>query len=284
MDLLTAQEELSLVRIAQGEDRDAARGAIAILLEAFTPRIMKASRSISRKTSADLNDVAQDLRLAFISILPGFDVASGNRLYTYVQHVERNVYYTHSIGRSHLSLKSNHRHVIAWERVRRTRSSSLTEKEYVELAGEAGLSVDLAKAIDIARLPTTRLDTIAEYGEEGASSMDAMLSDHTSEDDAHAAIDRKLLLSLLRDFGVTLTGRDQKIWHTRIMQDFNDRANLAVLAEELDISRERVRQLEEKIKSKAERYVKQRLVAPYPDDVEHHGESFRKAPCLTEHS
>ncbi|MFQ5665291.1 MAG: RNA polymerase factor sigma-32 [Candidatus Binatia bacterium] len=81
----------------------------------------------------------------------------------------------------------------------------------------------------------------------------------TVEDQVANAESREVLSQKVKEFGATLTGKDRLIFDRRLMSE--EPLTLQEIADRYGISRERVRQVEERIKKKLKAY----LLAAHPD-------------------
>ena len=75
----------------------------------------------------------------------------------------------------------------------------------------------------------------------------------TVEDEVAAAQSRRLVSEKVKEFGETLAGKDRVIFETRLMAE--EPATLQEIGDRYGISRERVRQIEERIKKKLKVYL-----------------------------
>jgi RNA polymerase sigma-32 factor len=87
---------------------------------------------------------------------------------------------------------------------------------------------------------TTRIDLLTVPGRE----IDDALAD---EEVSHLVGDR------MREFGKTLTGKEERIYHARMLAE--DPLTLQELGHELGVSRERVRQLERRVQLRLKEYL-----------------------------
>ncbi|MFI5397169.1 MAG: RNA polymerase factor sigma-32 [Candidatus Binatia bacterium] len=97
------------------------------------------------------------------------------------------------------------------------------------------------------------VDTPVEAGE-NATMLDFLPSkDATVEDEVASAESRELISQKVKEFGQTLTGKEQVIFEGRLMAD--EPLTLQDIGDRYGISRERVRQIEERVKKKLKAYL-----------------------------
>ena len=90
--------------------------------------------------------------------------------------------------------------------------------------------------------------------DEGTSLLDFLHGDDSSPEDVVAdAHDRSQLTARMREFGERLTGRDRTIFDQRLLTD--DPKTLQEIGDEYGISRERVRQIEERLKKRLREFL-----------------------------
>ena len=103
------------------------------------------------------------------------------------------------------------------------------------------------------------IDTPLDQGSE-ATMLDLLASPGpTAEEQVADSESRRLLSRKIREFGDTLTGKEKVIFDARLMAE--EPLTLQDIGDRYGISRERVRQLEERIKKKLKKY----LLADSPD-------------------
>ena len=138
-----------------------------------------------------------------------------------------------------------------------------------ELYGEATTS-QLAIALDVSeedvetamRLnqPVLSLDAPRYQDESDGDTLGSMLRDDVEGIDVAYEIEdfKSLVNGHISDFGRALTDeREQVIWRERLMSD--EPESLAVLGERFEVTRERVRQLEQRLKKKLKAYLSENL-------------------------
>jgi RNA polymerase sigma-32 factor len=97
------------------------------------------------------------------------------------------------------------------------------------------------------------VDTPVEAGET-ATMLDFLPSrDATAEEEVASAESRELISRKVKEFGETLTGKDRVIFEGRLMAE--EPLTLQEIGDRYGISRERVRQIEERVKKKLKAYL-----------------------------
>ena len=148
----------------------------------------------------------------------------------------------------------------------------------MQLYGEA-TTAQLAIALEVSeedvetaiRLnqPILSLDAPRYQDENDGESLGNMLPDETQGVDlAYEIQDYKSLIHAhINDFGATLTDeREQIIWKERLLSD--EPESLAVLGERFQVTRERVRQLELRLKKRLKAYLDEHLDSEVIMDIE----------------
>lgn len=103
------------------------------------------------------------------------------------------------------------------------------------------------------------VDAPVEQGE-GATMLDFLASkDANAEDRFAAAESREFIVQKIKEFGATLAGKDRVIFDERLMSE--EPLTLQEIGDRYGISRERVRQIEERIKKRLRAY----LLSESPD-------------------
>ncbi len=105
------------------------------------------------------------------------------------------------------------------------------------------------------RMAARDLSVDAPIGEDGdASMLDLMAgSEPTTEDAVGDAHYQTLVAQKMREFGETLEGKDKKIFEERLLAE--DPKTLAEIGDEFKVSRERVRQIEERLKNRLKAFL-----------------------------
>jgi RNA polymerase sigma-32 factor len=144
------------------------------------------------------------------------------------------------------------------------------EKDRLEAEGFTAEPKLLAKRLDVKESEVIEMeqrlsgrdlsvDAPVEAGD-GASMLDFLPSkEPNTEEEVASAESRELISRKVKEFGETLTGKDKVIFDSRLMAE--EPLTLQEIGDKYGISRERVRQIEERIKKKLKNY----LLAESPD-------------------
>ena len=89
--------------------------------------------------------------------------------------------------------------------------------------------------------------------DEESTMLDLLSSGGTPEDEVVDAHYQKVVAEKMREFGETLTGKDRTIFEKRLLTE--EPMTLQEIGEMYDISRERVRQIEERLKKRLKQYL-----------------------------
>ncbi len=138
------------------------------------------------------------------------------------------------------------------------------EKERLEREGFVAGPKLLAQRLDVKESEVVEMqqrlsardlsvDTPIEEGEPGTILDTFASKDGTTEDRFGNAESREMIGRKIREFGATLTGKDKVIFDSRLMAE--EPLTLQDIGDQYKISRERVRQIEERIKKKLRAYL-----------------------------
>ena len=143
------------------------------------------------------------------------------------------------------------------------------EKQKLEAEGFDITPKLIAKRLDVKpsevvemeqRMGARDLSVDTPIGEDDEGTMlDLLPSDRTPEDAVAAAHDQKLVGEKMREFGATLVGKDRTIFDKRLLTE--DPMTLQEIGEMYGISRERVRQIEERLKKRLKDFLVQDIGA-----------------------
>lgn len=142
------------------------------------------------------------------------------------------------------------------------------EKERLEREGFVAGPKLLAQRLDVKESEVVEMqqrlsardlsvDTPIEEGEPGTILDTFASKDGTTEDRFGNAESREMIGRKIREFGATLTGKDKVIFDSRLMAE--EPLTLQDIGDQYKISRERVRQIEERIKKKLRAYLLEEL-------------------------
>lgn len=236
--LLTAQQEEFLTRRAQAGDKDARQK----LVEANMRLVINIAKSYRNK-SIPLEDLIQEGAIGLMQAAERFDPDRGFRFSTYATHWVRQ-----AIGRA-IDNKSKSIRIPAHvsQTVRRI------ERERLKLAAELGrepTAEQLAVELDI---PVSKLKQILQSGMElisldmtfgeNAMTLGGLITD-TSCCDAEAKVLNDEARQELHRIFAELSERERTVMELRFQVESNSANHTEMVAREMNISRERVRQIE----------------------------------------
>jgi RNA polymerase sigma-32 factor len=245
---LEPARERELVLAAQGGDRAAQEQLVGAHL-----RLVRAvARRVTRNPSEDV--LAEGL-VGLLEAIPRFDTARDCRFSTYASYwirarVQQYVLATRQIVGAP-GTRASRRVFAQLGRARRALGARISDPDASELAREIGVDVaDVEGVLVSLRGRDTPIDTADHVG----SALAATVEDDPEERVACAeqAAQRRRVIG---DALATLPSRERRVIELRTLSD--EGATLGVLAEALDLSRERVRQLE----ARALRHIGDALVA-----------------------
>lgn len=263
--LLDPEEEHDLaVRWLEEGDREAARQLVTANLRLVVSIARRYERAFR-----NLLDLVQEGNIGLLEAVKNFDPYRGVRFPTYAVYWIR-AYVIRYVMNNWRQVK-----VGTTQAQRKLFFNLQKEKDRLEREGFAAdpkliadrLAVKVSEVVEMdQRLSGRDLSTDAPVGEGGESTMLDFLGGG-SEDTETAFGDsqaRNLIATRIREFGETLEGKDREIFDERMIAD--DPITLRELGERYGVSRERVRQIEDRIRKKLREF----LVDAIPDiaDVE----------------
>lgn len=239
--LLNADEELWLTQAAQEGDERAKKR----LVESNMRLVINIARSY-RCRSVPIEDLIQEGAIGLMHAVERFDPDKGFRFSTYATHWIRQ-----SIGRAidnkskairlpaHISQSLRR---IERERVRLTRELG-QEPTHEQLAMSLGLSP--RKLTLILQSSQELLSLDARVGETEGSTLGSLLPDETCVDAEELVVDSERTRELV-EIMTELNDRERRVMMQRLkMEDEEDLSEIRDrLAQEMQISRERIRQIE----------------------------------------
>lgn len=263
--LLDPEEEHALaVRWIEEGDRDAARQLVTANLRLVVSIARRYERAFR-----NLLDLVQEGNIGLLEAVKNFDPYRGVRFPTYAVYWIR-AYVIRYVMNNWRQVKLG-----TTQAQRKLFFNLQKEKDRLEREGFAAdpkliadrLAVKVSEVVEMdQRLSGRDLSTDAPVGEGGESTMLDFLGGgsedtETSYGDSQA---RNLIATRIREFGDSLEGKDREIFDERMIAD--DPITLRELGERYGVSRERVRQIEDRIRKKLREF----LVEAIPDiaDVE----------------
>lgn len=252
--LLTAAEEVALTRKARMGDVKARQR----LIESNMRLVINIARSY-RSRLIPLEDLIQEGAIGLMHAVERYDPDKGFRLSTYATHWIRQ-----AIGRaidnkskairvpSHVSQSLRR---IEKERVRLYRELG-HEPSPEQLAAALGLSTK--RLVNMMQSTQELLSLDMKVGDSDNTTLGNLLRDDTAEDPEFSMLSQEVLSELHRILG-ELSERERRVMNYRLRMDPGANQAMATddLAKELQLSRERVRQIEiqaiKKLRSVAQR-------------------------------
>jgi len=250
---LSVKEEKELAyRYLRTGDKDAARRLVTSHL-----RLVVKIATEYRSTYGNLLDLVQEGNLGLMKAVTKFDPDRGARLATYATWWIRS-YILKNILDNFRLIK-----IGTTQAQRRIFFNLMKEKERIERLGFKPDAKLLAKAMDVkpeeveemeSRLKKSDLSLDAKVGGEGEKRhIDLIRTEEAHVDEALGRAQFKDILDRkLKEFAMGLNEREAKIFHERLISEVP--LTLQAIANEYGISRERARQIEERIKQKLKAY------------------------------
>lgn len=244
--LLSREEERSLL-VAMKNGDQAARDR---LIELNQRRVNNVVAKLYKPDAPGWGDAVSEGNAGLMKALDKFDLSRGTRLGTYAQYWIR-AYVWRYFNRTKKLVDVNYRADGLAHRVGRCQADmakSQGETSWQEALDQAGLNDnEAALASQAAAITMVSLDRTVDDEEGNQVTYGSLLpSDGPAADDACADDERRQLvaerLAVLRQ---ELTARDQAILDERLMAD--DPMSLQELGDRFGVSRERIRQLEERL-------------------------------------
>lgn len=254
---LSAETERALLeRWVESRDRD----ALERLVNAHKPLVLKyASRQ--RASGLPLSDLAQEGYVGLMEAAHRFDLSKEVRFATYAQwwiKAAIQEYILRNAGTVRTVTSTRQRTLLfALRRLVEERGSeaAISPDERQELAGQFGVSADTVDRV-IQRMGVRDRSLDSVVGEDGTSTLGDMIADPSDSpeeiaaEESEAAYRRELLMAALAE----LPERERRIIEARHLQE--NRHLLLDLGSEFGVSKERVRQLEQRALDKLARSIR----------------------------
>lgn len=237
--LLTAEEEVDLARRAKAGD-DAARTQ---LVEA-NMRLVIAIAKHYTNAFVPFEDLVQEGSIGLMTACERFDPGKGYRFSTYATHwikqaISRAIDNKARAIRVPAHVSETLRKI---ERIRLALMRAAGEDPTIEqIAQSAGLPPGKVAAYLQAGQDTVSLDMLV--GEEESTTLGALLNDRSAADPANAVIHTEVLHELQKILN-SLNERERTVMRRRLGFDDEEAHVLQDIGDELQVSRERVRQIE----------------------------------------
>ncbi|MDX1387007.1 MAG: RNA polymerase factor sigma-32 [bacterium] len=246
---LSAAEELELARrFKETGDRDAAKKLVMSHLRL----VVKIAREY-KAAYGRLFDLVQEGNLGLMKAVKKFDPERGVRLASYAAWWIRSYILKHILDNFRL-IK-----IGTTQAQRRIFFNLMKEKERIEKMGFTPDTKQLAAALKVkpeeveemeGRLAKADMSLDAPVGDDGGKRhLDLLEGGEAPLDESLGQAQfQNILEQKLKEFATTLNDRDKKIFRERLIAEVPK--TLQALGDEFGISRERARQLEERIKTK----------------------------------
>lgn len=209
-------------------------------------------------------DLIQEGNVGLLRALEKFDPSRGVPFSAYANYWIRAMVLRFLMENHHLASSANTRQGrrLFWELAR--------ERRRIEATGQTADTKRLAEAlgaeehevIAVSRLSQREM-SLSDVGPDGGRSWDEILPDPSVVDPDQKLDDHHLAVAVrteIASFADSLEPRDRRILEARIVAD--EPATLGVLSDELGVSRERVRQLEVRIRSRLGKALEEAQLAP----------------------
>jgi RNA polymerase sigma-32 factor len=249
---LSREQELALVeRWRNHGDLAAQRALLTASLRSVAAIAFK-----YRRYGVPLDDLIAEGNLALVHALKKFDLRRGTRFMTYASFWVRAYILDHVIGSFSLvssgsaALRSRHFFKLRRERAKLLGLVGDSEQADALLAKSLDLRVDQVRSM-VRRLETRDVSVDADADGGVFALVERLSSDEPSHEDRLANLElARQVRSTIERALATLDDRERLIAETRLLADGEDQPSLAEIGKQLGVSRERVRQLEERTKLK----------------------------------
>lgn len=244
---LDAEEERALAEAYRNGDE---RAGERLVLSNLDIVVKVAFRYHSRM--GQILDLVQEGNVGLMRALEKFDPARGVPFSAYARFWVRAMVLRYLMENHHLASSGNTREGrrLFWELAR--------ERQRIQLSGDVATSRRLADALGADEQEVIAVSALGAHqislddaGSEGGRTWAEVLPDPQAPD-PEVAVDRRRMLEVVRigvaAFARELGERDKRILDARILAE--EPLTLAVLSEELGVSRERVRQLEARLRTR----------------------------------
>ena len=258
--MLTPEEEKEYtLAYAERGDREAANR----LVSSHMRLVLKIAMQYQRRW-ADVVDLVQEGSVGLVHALSHFDPYRGVPFSAYARHWIRAMILRFLVENYHLvkygSTRAGRKLFFELERERNRLMAEGIVPSNRMLSERLGVSERDIDRYDNVRAGAVSLDTPAGDGEDGRS-LGELLPDDSQEGPETNAAKRQLsdrLHTALDSFRETLTAeRDIVLWHERLVAA--DQTSLAELGRRYDVSRERMRQIEARLKKRLKVHLEKTL-------------------------
>jgi len=237
--LLTAEEEVALTRAIQNGDRRARQR----LIESNMRLVINIAKAYRNK-AIPIEDLIQEGAIGLMQAAERFDPDRGFRFSTYATHWIRQ-----SIGRA-IDNKSKSIRLPAHV----SQSLRRIEKEKMRLAGELGGEPSFDQVAQAMGMSPKKLQVLLQcsqellsldmsVGENSGTTLAGLIRDNSNRDPESEVLSQEMIREL-RKILQELSEREQRVMRMRFRLDGNDSLLGDDAATELQLSRERIRQIE----------------------------------------
>jgi len=255
LSIITMEEERAYAeRIARGDDEARRR-----LIEANLRLVVKVARKYMNQGLSAL-DLIEEGNIGLIRAVEKFDPSRNCRFSTYAtwwirQSVERAIANQsrtvrlpiHISSKVYKVSKSINKHLERYGR----------EPTPEEIAFDTGLSTDLINNLYLMVIRTCSLETIID--EEGKLTLEEVLPD-TSTEEPLSAYEQTTRVEEIASWLDTLSADEKKVIILRYGLDGHDPKTLESVGKEFGVTRERIRQIEQKAINKLRKIVKRKHI------------------------
>lgn len=258
VEILPIEEQSELAQRFQ----DTGDKQAAALLVASNLRLVVKIAFQFRRQWADVMDLIAEGNLGLAEAIRKFDADRGIPFPSYARFwirarilafIQENKHLIHAGSRAARKL--------FWrlERERRALIADGIEPEAKRIADRVGVSeADVKELAPILDQRPVSLDVPVHGDEDGRTRGDVMAADYSSpEDNVSGGEIQDILQTAFGEFRETLDERDQAIWDQRLQSE--DPVRLEDLGDQFGVSKERVRQLEVRIKRRLKDFLQRRL-------------------------
>jgi RNA polymerase sigma factor (sigma-70 family) len=222
-----------------------------VLVRANMGLVHSIARKVGRtRSDADMEDLVSEGTVGILTAIQKFDPARGVAFSTYAYRwIERHVHIAATELRGQKQSDKRRVHLQREADALIDTGLSLNDAAVI-VAKERGVRVETVRGVH-ARLSARAVSIDKPVGDEGSSTLADFLGEDPQVDEQ---IDRARQLHGLRariaKFRRTLAPRELAVLDQRILRDEEDSATLRDLADQFGLSRERIRQIEVKLRSR----------------------------------
>jgi RNA polymerase primary sigma factor len=263
-NLLTAEEESRLAERIQRGDKKARRQ----LIEANLRLVIHISKKYAG-AGLDSIDIIQEGNIGLIKAVDKFDPKRG-RFTTYATW-----WINQSIGRA-IDSNGSLIHIPVYQQI--TLSAIKKAQHYLQATGSSGGSDQIARLLDmdegkvrellLASNPLASLDE-PMYGLDGEGTLEDFIEDETTTSVEDEAISATMVAQIEQAMHAALTKKEELVLRMRYGLDGTDGLTLAEVAIRLGVSRERIRQIQEKGERKLRAFLRQhKILEPEKEKVQ----------------